>query len=595
MKVVLSLLMTLGALLSPLLKAAPDIPTHGLSAFGDLKYAPTFTHFDYVNPKAPKGGLVRRGVFGTFDSFNPFSLKGTVAAGASLLHCSLLAIAEDEPLSLYGYAAEAVELSPDRKSVTFTLNKKAKFSDGTPVTADDVVFSFNILREKGSPLFSQYYKDVKKVEKLNRSQVKFILANSESRELPVILGQLPILSEKYYNAHDFEKADLTPPLGCGPYRVKEAEAGKKVIYERVPDWWAQNIPSQKGLYNFDLAYRYYKDEMVLFEAFRGGDYDFREENVAKNWKTGYKIPAVERGDIILKELPTQLPFGSQVFVFNTRRPIFKDPRVREALTLVFDFEWLNKNLFFNVYKRGASYFNNSELAASGLPEGEELKLLEPFRKHLPSRLFKEPFTLPQTNGSGHNRSLIGKATQLLKEAGWVVQKGQCIHQKTGKPFTFEFLTYGSTSEKPVLALQRNLAALGIKMTIRTLPVPQYIEKVGKHDYDMIMQYIPQTNSPGHEQREMWGSHDADAPHSYNLAGIKDPAIDALVEKVVTAPDRPSLVHRVHALDRALQWGYYNIPTWYKGAAFVAYRNIFGMPDQKPRDGIGFHSWWVVEK
>lgn len=595
MKPFLPLAIALSALFSASLQADSSPPTHGIAIFGDLKYPADFAYFDYVNPEAPKGGLVRLGAFGTYDSFNGFALKGTAAQGTNLLHCSLLAQADDEPFSLYGYAAESVKVSPDHKSVTFSLNKKAKFSDGTPVTPDDVIFSFNTLKEKGAPMFSQYFKDVKKVEKVGKGDVKFTLASTKNRELPAILGQVPVLSEKYYKTHDFEKADLTPPIGCGPYRIKDFDAGKSVTYERVPEWWAENIPSQKGLHNFDLLYRYYQDETVLSQAFKAGDYDFRQENVAKEWKAGYKIPAVEKGEIILKEIPTKLPFGSQVFVFNTRKPLFKDPKVREALTTILDFEWLNKNLFFNVYTRGPSYFNNSELAASGIPEGEELKILEPFRKDLPERLFTKPFTLPKTDGSGHNRQLVAKATKLLKEAGWVIKNGKCVNSKTGKPFTFEFLTYGSTFEKPLLAFQRNLATLGIKMTIRTLPMPQYIEKVGKHDYDMIAQHIPQTDSPGNEQREMWGSHHADTPHSYNFAGVKSPVIDKLADLVIASPDRESLVHRTRALDRVLQWGYYGIPTWYRKDNFIAYRNKFGIPATKTRDGIGFQSWWVVEK
>jgi microcin C transport system substrate-binding protein len=580
-------------LLSPPLSAqTPSV--HGISLLGDLKYPENFTHFDYVNPDAPKGGMVNLGTSGTFDTFNGFSLKGTPANGSETLHCSLLTNSADEPASFYGYLAEKIRIAADHKSVSFVLNKNAKFSDGTPVTADDVVFSFNILVKKGPPLFAQYYRDVAKAEIITPSEVKFTFSTDKNRELASILGQFPVFSKAYYQTHDFEKADLLPPVGCGPYQVKEFKAGQSVVYTRIPAWWGENIPSQKGLNNFDVRYAYYRDPGVLFEAFKAGDCDFRSEQLAKNWATGYKIPAVTDGKIILKETPHELPTGTQAFIFNTRNPIFADRSVRDALAKSFDFEWLNRTLFFDFYKRSLSYFNNSPLACSGLPKGEELAILHPYKDSLPPELFTESFKLPITKGTGHDRDLIGKANAILKKAGWVVKKGIRVNEKTGKPLTFELLLTDPALEKVALAFQRNLKALGVHMTIRTVTLSQYIEKLRNYDYDMICFSFPQSEIPGNEQREFWGSKAADIDGGYNFAGIKDPIVDNLVELVIASPDRQALVDRVHALDRVLSWGYYSIQQWYLPTSRIAYWNKFGMPEKKPKDGVGFNAWWLLD-
>ena len=567
-------------------------PTHGIAIFGDLKYPEGFTHYDYANPNAPKGGNVKLAAIGSFDSFNPFVIKGNAATGSGMLHCTLLDIAQDEPFSLYGYLAEKVEVAPDHRSVTFTLNKGAKFSDGTPVTADDVIFSFNTHMQKGIPLFSQYYKDVKKVEKAGPDQVRFLFSTDRNRELPAILGQLPAFYRAYFTKHDFEAADLIPPVGCGPYKIKDFQAGQIVTYERISDWWGKNLPTQKGQNNFDITYVYYRDPSVQFEGFKGGDYDFRVEGIAKNWTTGYKVPAVKDGKIVLKEVPNQVPQGTMMFAFNTRRPLFKTPKVRQALTEAFDFEWINKNLFFNSYVRSQSYFNNSDMASTGLPEGEELALLEPFKDQLPSELFTKEFKLPVSNGSGRDRSLITKAAQLLKEAGWIIKKGQRVSEKTEKPFTFELLLYDPSFERVALALQRNLKSLGIKMTIRTVTPSQYQERVQRYEFDMIFVGIPETETPGNEQRDFWVSKYADIPGGRNYAGIKDPVVDKLVALLLDSPDRPTLRTHVHALDRVLLWGYYGIPGWYSKTSRFAYWNKFGRPDKAPKDGVGFNAWWV---
>jgi len=585
-------LVTLLFSFSSLYAETPPSSTHGIATYGDLKYLADFTHFDYVNPNAPKGGMVKLATFGSFDSFNPFVIKGTPASGAGMLHCSLMTSSGDEPMSMYGYLAEKVELAPDRTSVTFTLNKNAIFSDGTPVTVDDVIFSFHTLMKKGIPLFAQYYRDVKSVDKVSSTEVRFVFATDKNRELPVILGQLPIFSKAYYEKHDFEKADLVPPVGCGPYKVKDFKAGQTITYERIPSWWGENIPSQKGQNNFDITYVYYRDQSVLFEAFKAGDHDFREENLAKNWATGYDIPAVKEGKIVLKEALNELPRGMQLLVFNTRRPLFKDPKVREALEKAFDFEWANKNLFFSSYTRSLSYFSNSPLASSGLPQGEELKILEPFKDKLPLEVFTQEFKLPITNGSGNDRKVLAQADKLLKEAGWVIKNGKRVNVKTGEPLAFEFLLADPAYERQALAFQRNLAPLGIQMTTRTLTPSQYIERVGDFDYDMILGSIPESETPGNEQREYWGSKYVDAKNGRNFAGIKDPVVDELVELVISSPDRTTLTDRVHALDRVLLWGHYGVPGWHSKTTRIAYWNKFGMPEKKPKDGVGFNTWWV---
>jgi len=575
----------------PLFADTPP-PTHGIAIFGDLKYPANFTHFDYTNPDAPKGGNVKLGYFGGFDTFNPFIIKGNPAEGSSMVHCSLLAASGDEPSSSYAYLAEKVELAPDHKSVTFTLNKNAKFSDGTPVTPDDVIFSFNTLMKKARPIYAQYYKDVKSIEKVGSDQVRFTFSTDLNRELPVILGQFAVFSKAYYTKHDFEKADLTPPVGCGPYKIADFKAGQLVHYERIPGWWGENLPSQKGLNNFDVTYVYYRDQNVMFEAFKAGDHDFRSENIAKNWAKAYDIPAVKEGKIIKKETENSLPVGMQNMTFNTRKSIFKDRKVREALSKAFDFEWANKNLFFNSYTRNLSYFSNSPMASKGLPQGEELKLLEPFKDKLPPEVFTQEFKMPMTNGSGTDRKILAETDKLLKEAGWVVKDGVRVNEKTGEPFTFQFLLYDPAYERSALALQRNLAALGINMTTRTVTPSQYIEQIGNYEFDMISSIIPESETPGNEQREFWGSKYADIKNGHNFAGIKDPVIDQLIELVIGSSTRPMLEDRVHALDRVLEWGYYGIPGWYSKNSRIAYWNKFGQPKIKPKDGIGFGSWWI---
>jgi len=441
-------------------------------------------------------------------------------------------------------------------------------------------------------MFAHYYKDVKGVEKVGLDQVRFVFSTDQNRELAAILGQLPVFSKAHYTEHAFEKADLTPPIGCGPYKIASFKAGQLVNYERIPEWWGETVPSKKGQNNFDITYVYYRDQDVLFEAFKGGDHDFRTENIAKNWAIGYDIPAVRESKLIKAESPNTLPQGIQLYVFNTRKPIFQDRKVREALAKAFDFEWTNKNLFHNAYTRSLSYFSNSPMASSGLPQGEELKILEPFKSQLPAEVFTQEFKLPITNASGNNRKILTEADKLLKEAGWSIKDGKRVNERTGEPFTFELLIADPGYERIALVLQRNLAPLGIKVAIRTVTPSEYIQRAGDYNYDMIIDLISQSESPGNEQREFWGSHFADVRNGRNSAGIKDPVVDQLTELVVTSPDRPTLEARVRALDRVLLWGYYGIPGWHSKQIRVVYWNKFGQPEKKPKDGVGFNTWWV---
>lgn len=567
-------------------------PTHGVTAYGKLTYPPHFTHFKYVNPKAPKGGVAKFATTGNFDNFNPVSLKGDLAAGASIFpHCTLCSTAEDEISENYAYLAEKIDVALDRKSVTFTLNKNARFSDGTPVRAEDVVFSFKAFKEN-DPMKAQYYQDVTQAKAIDPLTVKFLFSTDKNRELPVILGQLTVLSKAHYQKHDVTKSSLTPPIGCGPYKIAEFKPGQIVKYVRVPGWWGENIPSQKGRFNYDITYQYYKDMDVLFQAFKAGDYDVRQEPLVKNWMRGYDIPAVKEGKIIKKEAPNSLPMGMQMFAFNTRKPLFQDRLVRKALSTIFDFEWANKTMFFGKYGRNLSYFSNSSLASEGLPQGEELKALEAFKDKLPPEVFTEAFKMPVTNGKGNDRKIIAEADALLKKAGWVVKEGVRVNKKTNAPFTFEFLVKDPSFERLALAYQRMLSPLGIKMSIRTVTPSQYAERLSRFDYDMLLARIPQSDNPGNEQRDFFGSKSANTPRSGNISGIHDPVIDALIELVIGASDKESLTARVKALDRVLEWGYYGAPGWYQGLSFFAYWDKFGMPDIKPQDGVGLSSWWI---
>src|SRR2546426_771345 len=577
--------------------AGPRVTTgHGLSIHGDLKYGPGFKHFEYANPDAPKGGDVRLAAIGTFDNLNPFILKGVPAAGVGQLFDTLTVASSDEPSSEYGLIAESVEVPDDRSWVAFTLRPEARFHDGSAITADDVIWTFQTLKTRGHPFYRAYYAQVAKAEALGPSKVKFSFGPGENRELPVIAGQLPVLSRAYWSKRDFEKTTLEPPLGSGPYRVESVDAGRSIVYRRVKDYWGAKVPVRAGQNNFDtIRYDYYRDSTVALEAFKAGQYDFRLENSAKNWATAYAIPAFTQGLIKKEEIPNQVPTGIQAFVFNTRRPIFQDRRVRQALGYVFDFEWANKSLFYGAYTRTRSYFSNSELASSGLPGPEELKILEPFRGRITPEVFTKEYQPPVTDGSGDIRANLREALGLLKEAGWVVQGQKLANARTGEPMQFEILLDDPNFERITLPFVKNLERLGVTARVRTVDTAQYQKRVENFDFDVTVNGWGQSLSPGNEQTDFWTSERAGIAGSRNLAGVRDPVVDKLVELVISAPDRPSLVTRTRALDRVLLWGFYVIPHWHIQNFRVANWDKFDRPRVSPKYALGFETWWVDAK
>ncbi len=571
-------------------------PRHAMTLGDKPKYGSDFKHLNYVNPNAPKGGEVRLYSIGGFDSFNPYIIKGDPATGTNLMFESLMSSPDDDSLSEYGLIAESVEVPNDLSYVIYNLRKEAKFHDGSPITADDVVFSFKNLKTKGQPFFRYYYANVTKAEKLNPHRVKFSFTGPPNRELPQIVGQLPVLSKAWWSKNDFSKTTLKPPLGSGPYKVKSFEPGRFIVYERVKNYWGKNVPLHVGQYNFDtIRYDYYRDQAVALEAFKAGLYDFRFEASSKDWATGYKFPAQKRGEVKTALLNHSRPVGMQAFVFNTRRDQFKDKRVRQALAFAFDFEWSNKQLFYGQYSRTASYFENSDLAAAKPPTPEELKILEPLRGKIPDEVFTKIYKPAKTDGSGNNRRNLRKAVRLLKAAGWKVVNNQLISPATGKPMEIEFLLVSPAFERIVAPFIRNLKRLGIKGRIRTVDPAQYQNRVREFDYDVIVSTFGQSLSPGNEQRNYWHSSAVKRPGSRNLIGIQDPAIDLLVEKIVAAKDRKSLVTSSRALDRVLQWNHFVVPQWHIRADRIAWWDKFGQPKTRPNFGIGFFSWWVDAK
>jgi len=576
--------------------AAEHQPRHGIAMHGSPKYGPGFTHFDYADPNAPKGGQVRLAAIGTYDTFNPFTVKGNSAAGAGYLFETLLTNAADEAFTEYGLLAESVEMPKNRAWVAFTIHKDARWHDAKPVTPEDVIFSLGVLKSKGAPFYRFYFKNVTRAEKTGPRKVRFTFAGGENRELPLIVGQMPILPRHYWKDRKFEKTTLEPPLSSGPYRVTGFEPGRSITYQRVRDYWGQSLPVNRGQYNFDeIRYDYYRDSTVALEAFKAGDYDFREENVSKDWATAYDVPPVRDGFIIKEEIRHQQSTGMQAFVFNARRRLFADKRVRQALANAFDFEWTNKNLFYGQYTRTESYFSNSELAARGLPGPEELKILEPFRGRIPAEVFTKEYKPPATDGSGHVRQNLRHAFRLLKEAGWTFKDRKLVNAKTGKPFQFEVLISQPTWERIVLPFVRNLKRLGIQAGVRTVDAAQYQKRMETFDFDMTVGVFGQSLSPGNEQREFWGSESAKREGSRNIIGIQDPVIDQLAELVISAPDREALIARTRALDRVLLWNHFVIPHWHIRSFRVAYWDKFNRPKVPPKYSLGFNYWWVDAK
>lgn len=573
--------------------AAPG--QHALTLYGEPpKYPADFSHFEYVNPDAPKGGTMRLSGFGSFDSLNPFISRGTAADQLSLLYDTLTFHALDEPFTEYGLLAERIERAEDNTWVRFHLRPEARFHDGEPITARDVVFTFNTLIENGSPFYRAYYADVQDVVAESEHSVLFRFHHGQNRELALVLGQLPVLPQHYWEERDFTRTGLEPPLGSGPYRIASVRPGRTVTYERVPDYWGADVPAHRGIYNFDrIVIDYYRDTGVALEAFKAGQFDFNQEVSARNWAVGYESPALRDGRIIKEEIPNLNTQGMQGFVFNQRRPHFQDRRVRKALSLLYDFEWANARLFHNAYKRSSSYFGNSELAASGLPDEAELALLEPLRDQLPPEVFDETYVPPTTDGTGNIRQQMRQAYALLQEAGWRIENDRLVNEN-GEHLSFEFLLVQADFERILLPYKRNLASLGIEMNLRRIDVSQYVNRLRSRDFDMVVTGFGQSNSPGNEQREYWHSSSADNPGSRNLMGLRDPAIDALVEGLIQADSRESLVTHTRALDRVLRAEHLVVPNFHTNVYRVAYWNKFAHPAVSPRYDLGLYTWWVDE-
>lgn len=575
--------------------ASNPAPVHGIAMHGELKYPENFSHFDYVNPDAPKGGTLRMSVVANgFDSFNPFVIRGVAAAGVSTyVYDTLLESSADEPFSEYGLIAGSVEVPEDRSYVIFNLREQARFQDGEPITAEDVEFSYRILTTEGHPFYRNYYADVSKVTVENSHRIRFDFGATENRELPLILGQMPVMPAHYWADRKFEGNGLDVPVGSGPYRIDSYEAGRSVTYERVDDYWAEDLGIRKGRFNFDrIKYEYYNDDTVALESFKAGNFDLRVETSAKNWATAYTGRGFDNGEITKEAVEHHRPSGMQGFVFNTRKAVFKDPKVRRALAYAFDFEWANRNLFFDQYTRTDSYFENSDLASSGLPSGRELEILEAFRDQLTPAVFTETYTPPTTGDGTSMRDNLRTAMQLLQQAGYSVRDGKMVHGETGKPLAFEVLLFQKSFERVVLPFRQNLERLGVDVSVRLVDSNQYVQRVRDFDFDMITQVLPQSDSPGNEQREYWHSSNVDVSGSRNYMGVSDPVVDRLVEMVIQAPDRDELVHRVRALDRVLLHGHYVIPHWHLTRDRVAYWNKLQRPEVTPKNGIDLNNWWV---
>ncbi len=570
--------------------AASSKVTHGLALHGEPKYGPDFKYFDYVNPDAPKGGGIRLAVAGTFDSFNPFIPKGNPGAGLSTQ--SLMTNSADEPFTEYGLIAESVEVPEDRSWAVFTLRPQARWHDGVPISVEDVIWSFETLKKKGRPFFRFYYASVARAEKLGPQRVKFTFSEKGNRELPLIVGEMPILPKHYWEQRDFERTTLEPPLVSGPYRITEFEPGRYIVSERVKDYWGKDLPVNKGQYNFDrIRYDYYRDDTVVRQALKAGEIDFRNENQAKAWALDYDVPAVRKGWLKKEDVRHLRPTGMQAFVFNTRRKIFEDTRVRRALAYAFDFEWTNRNLFFGQYTRTESFFSNSELAATGLPVGEEREILERYRGRIPDEVFTTPYRAPSTDGSGWPRANLRQAFRLLKDAGWEVRDMRLVNVETGQAFQFEILLVSPAFERIVLPYVRNLKRLGIDARVRLVDESQYINRLRSFDFDMVVAVWGQSQSPGNEQRNYWSSAAAAAPGGRNYAGIRDPAVDELIGLIVTAPDRKSLVARARALDRVLLYGYYVVPNWHLRVQRILYWDKFSRPEITSKNGTSINYWW----
>ena len=566
-------------------------PAHAIAMHGEPMHGPGFAHFDYADPEAPKGGRLVLGPVGSFDSLNPFVIKGVPAAGLNLVFERLLKRGRDEPFTLYGLIAESVEVPPDRSWVAFELRPEARFHDGTPITADDVIFSWRTLAKQGRPNHRLFYRMVERAEKTGPRAVKFVFKRGDNWELPLILGLMPILPEAYFRTVEFGRATLDPIMGSGPYRVEAVDQGRAITYRRDPDYWGRHLAVNRGQYNFDVVrYDYYRDDGVAMEAFKAGLVDARPESDPGRWATGYASPALDGGAMVLEEIPHGRPAGMYGFAFNTRRPLFGERRVRAALAHAFDFEWVNRTLFHGAYRRTASYFENSELAAAAPPGPAERALLEPFRERLPPEVFTEVYGPPPGAGDGENRKGLRTALRLLGDAGWEYRDGR-MFTGAGAPARFEILLVRPRNERLALTLARKLGRLGIEVGVRTVDTAQYQNRLNSYDFDMILYLWDESLSPGNEQAFYWGSPAADREGTRNYPGIKDAAVDAMIGHIVAARHRRALIDATRALDRVLQWGHYVLPLYHLPADRLAYWNKFGRPRAAPLSGYQLDTWW----
>lgn len=571
-----------------------------IALYGEAKYPTDFAHFDYVNPNAPKGGKIVMPEYGGFDNFNPFIFKGSASGTvASLIWDTLGYSPLDDIATVYPLLAKEFELPDDKSYVGFILDERARFADGTPVTADDVIFSFNSLIEKGAPIYRVYYADVESVEKINDRHVRFIFKpNSQNKELPLILSQLSIFSKKDWENRDFAKPSLQIPLGNGPYKIKSFQAGKYIVLERNPDYWGQNLPSRKGFFNFDeIRIDYYQDTTVTLQALFSGNIDVREEYIAKIWATGYDNDLVKGGKVIKKAIEHHNPAILQHFAFNLRNPKFQDKRVRRAIDLAFNFEWANEKLFYGQYQRLYSYFTNTDMEATGLPTGLEKEILEEYSQELSDDVFNKPFSLPDNSTPYKLRQNLKQAVKLLNDAGYDFVDGKMTNLKTGEPLEFEILSNsanGSTFTRVMLPFIANLQKIGIKATFRNLEVNVFKNRMDNFDFDVAIMSYRMSQMPGNELKEMFGSQSADVKGSYNIMGIKNKVVDSLIDKAVTAQDKQHYEAYLKALDRVLLSEYYLIFQWYSKFNRVGYQNKFGIPQTDIKTGYQPFTWWSKE-
>jgi microcin C transport system substrate-binding protein len=592
----------LDAAFAPLAHAqtAADGERHGTSAFGDLNYPAGFAHIDYVDPKAPKGGVLSQigpnrmfnQNFLTFNSLNSYILKGDAAQGMQHTFASLLVRAEDEPDAMYGLAARSVRISEDGLIYRYALRPEARFHDGTKLTAHDVAFSLATLKDKGHPIITQLLREFLGAEAVDDATVVLRFVEKRARDVPLFAASLPIFSRAYYGAKPFEESTLDVPLGCGPYKVARFEPGRYIEFERIKDWWGADLPVSRGQYNFDtLRYEYYRDRDVAFEGFTGKSYLFREEFTSRIWATRYDFPAIKDGRVKREILPDDTPSGAQGWFLNTRLEKFKHPKLREALICAFDFEWTNKNIMYDSYMRTHSVFQNSDMMANGKPDADELKLLEPFRSKVPDEVFGEPFVPPVSDGSGNDRALLRRAVAVLREAGYPIKDGKRVGPK-GEPITIEFLLEEPSFQPHHMPYIKNLNTLGIDATVRIVDAAQMQRRRNDFEFDVAIQRFGFSSTPGDSLRSYFSSQAATLKGSQNLAGIADPAIDSMIDRIIAAETRPALNTACRALDRLIRAGRYWVPHWYKASHWIAYWDVFGRPKTKPRYARGvLETWW----